>query len=78
MYFSVENIVRMICYIGFTYLSYWSLNSLQFEKLFRRGHDRQLRLFLTFLAMIMGFLVTNFLLDFVASFQDLFQKNLQK
>ncbi len=56
---------KIVLYLLILPLSIWAISSLNIEHLFKKNHINQIKLFYVFLSLIMGYLVTNFIWDFI-------------
>lgn len=62
--FGVEAIIGMISHIFFIIITFYSLQSLRLEVIFKKGHTLQIQLMYILLSIAIGSSVSNFLLDF--------------
>ena len=69
--FGQQALLSIITHIIFIALSWWALQSLNFEKFLRKNRVFQARVLYVLLAIIMGSLVSNFLLDYLTWSQQL-------
>lgn len=56
---------KVLIYFIVMPFSMWTVLSLNIEKIFKKGHINQIRIFYLFLAIIMTYLLTNFIWDFI-------------
>ncbi|MGX7031078.1 DUF1146 family protein [Vagococcus zengguangii] len=54
--YGVEAIIRGISHFVFIYLAFWSVQSLNYEKWFKKAPVGQIRAFLLLLAICLGFI----------------------
>ena len=60
---------KVILYIFSLVMTIWAMEGLDLNKLFKQGRVYQARLIYLMLAMSISYLVTNFIYDFIFSFQ---------
>ena len=61
--------VKVILYCIFTLLSTYILSSVNFNQFFKKGKIKEAKIFIILLSFIMGYLLTNFVVDFLNSSQ---------
>lgn len=69
--FGQQALLSILIHIVFIALSWWALQSLNFEKFLRKNRVFQARVLYVLLAIIMGSIVSNFLLDYLVCSQQL-------
>ncbi len=69
--FGQQALLSILIHIIFIALSWWALQSLNFEKFLRKNRVFQARMLYVLLAIIMGSIVSNFLLDYLSWSQQL-------
>ncbi|HEO8419336.1 DUF1146 family protein [Niallia sp. FSL W8-0635] len=69
--FGQQALLSILIHIIFIALSWWALQSLNFEKFLRKNRVFQARVLYVLLAIIMGSIVSNFLLDYLSWSQQL-------
>ncbi|AYV68372.1 DUF1146 domain-containing protein [Niallia circulans] len=69
--FGQQALLSILIHIVFIALSWWALQSLNFEKFLRKNRVFQARVLYVLLAIIMGSVVSNFLLDYLVWSQQL-------
>ncbi|WP_312096473.1 DUF1146 family protein [Niallia sp.] len=69
--FGQQAMLSILVHIIFIALSWWALQSLNFEKFLRKNRVFQARVLYVLLAVIMGSIVSNFLLDYLSWSQQL-------
>lgn len=69
--FGQQALLSILIHIVFIALSWWALQSLNFEKFLRNNRVFQARVLYVLLAIIMGSIVSNFLLDYLVWSQQL-------
>lgn len=62
--YGVEALIRVVCHSCFIYSAFWAVQSLDYERLFKRTNPGQIRLFLMLLAMAIGYTVSSMVLEF--------------
>ncbi|MGX4686369.1 DUF1146 family protein [Vagococcus sp. JNUCC 83] len=73
--FGIDALVRIFSHFIFIYLTFWTLNSLRLDALFKKGiqYDRQIRLAYVFLSVAIGFQVSNFFLEVIFLVRNFFE-----
>lgn len=73
--FGIDALVRIFSHFIFIYLTFWTLNSLRLDVLFKKGiqYDRQIRLAYVFLSVAIGFQVSNFFLEVIFLVRNFFE-----
>ena len=61
--------IKAILYIFSLIMTIWAMDGLELNKIFKQGRVYQARLEYLMIAMSMSYLVTNFIYDFIISFQ---------
>lgn len=61
--------IKAILYIFSLIMTIWAMDGLELNKIFKQGRVYQARLVYLMIAMSMSYLVTNFIYDFIISFQ---------
>lgn len=64
-------IISMISHLIFIFVTWRIMQSINFEPLIRKGHPAEARIFLLFIAIVVGAGVSNFFLDFLQWSRDL-------
>ena len=67
----VQSLITILSHFIFIGLSYWSVQSLRTDKIFRKNHPQQLKLFYLLLSLAIGYTASNFFLDFFMHTQNL-------
>ena len=60
---------KIILYIFSLIMTIWAMDGLDLNKFFKQGRVYQARIIYLMLAMSISYLVTNFIYDFIISFQ---------
>ncbi|MGK0550768.1 DUF1146 family protein [Enterococcus faecalis] len=71
-FYGVDAIVRIVSHLLFIYISFWGLQALRIEQFFKARYTTQIRLLLVFFAIALGYLVSSFMLEFIALCRNLF------
>lgn len=61
--YGIEAIVRVCCHLSFVYLAFNSIQSLDYEKWFKRTDPGKIRLFLTLTAFAIGYMASSMVLE---------------
>lgn len=56
---------KIVLYIIFCFLSAYSLNSINFNNIVKKNKVIEIRILIIILSIIMGYLLTNFVIDFL-------------
>ena len=56
---------KMILYVIFILLSTYTLSGINFDKIMKKNKNIEARLFVIILSFIMGYFLTNFVIDFI-------------
>lgn len=59
----IESLVRFVSHLCFVYLAFWSIQSLDYQKWFKKNHVSQVRLFLAILSIALGFMASSMVLE---------------
>ncbi|HLR91757.1 MAG TPA: DUF1146 family protein [Atopostipes sp.] len=70
-YIRVQSLITIFSHLFFIALSYWAVQSLRTEHLFKKGTPQQLRVFYVLFAVALGYTVSSFFLDFMTYTQNL-------
>lgn len=68
----VQSLITLFSHLFFIALSYWAVQSLRTDHLFKKNTPQQLRIFYVLLSVAIGYTVSNFFLDFMNYSQNLF------
>lgn len=55
----------------FIIITFWALQSINYEKFLRKNHVVQARLLFAIFAIVIGYLLSSFFIDFLAVFRQL-------
>lgn len=61
--------IKVIFYIIFLFLTMWSMDGLNLNKLFKQSRVYQARVIYILIAISISYLVTNFMYDFIVCFK---------
>lgn len=67
----VQSLITLFSHLFFIALSYWAVQSLRTDHLFKKNTPQQLKIFYVLLAVSIGYTVSNFFLDFMTYSQNL-------
>lgn len=67
----LQSLITLLTRLFFIAISFWALQSLRIDHLFRKGHSQQVRVFYILLAIVIGYLVSSFFLDFLTHSQNM-------
>lgn len=67
----IQSLVTLISHIVFIGLSFWGLQSLRIQHFFKKNKVQQARAFYVILAVVMGFILSSFFMDFLTHSQNL-------
>ncbi|MDR0921527.1 MAG: DUF1146 family protein [Lactobacillales bacterium] len=72
--FGVDALLRMVSHFLFIYLAFWALQSVRLDQLFKKGtgHEGQIRFVYFFLAILLGYTASNFILEFISLSRNFF------
>lgn len=71
-YIRVQSLITLFSHLFFIGLSYWAVQSVRTEHLFKKNTSQQVRIFLLLLAVGIGYTVSSFFLEFMTYSQNLF------
>lgn len=61
--YGVEALIRVICHISFVYIAFWAVQSLDYEKWFKKTNPGQIRAFLILLSIAIGYMASSMILE---------------
>lgn len=67
----IQSLITLISHIFFIGLSFWGLQSLRIQHLFKKNSVQQARFVYVMLAIALGFLLSSFFMDFLTHSQNL-------
>lgn len=67
----IQSLVTLISHIFFIGISFWGIQSLRIEHFFKKNKVPQARFFYVMLAVVLGFILSTFFLDFLTHSQNL-------
>lgn len=68
--FSELALMQLVLHISCVILAFWLLQALRLEVLFRQGEVGKLKLLTLFLAIVLGSLTSNYIMDFFRLVQE--------
>lgn len=68
--FSELAIIQLILHIVCVILAFWLLQAVRLDMLFKRGESGKIRLMMLFLAIVIGSLTSNYIMDFFRLVQE--------
>lgn len=71
-YIRVQSLITLFSHLFFIGLSYWAVQSVRTEHLFKKNASQQVRIFLLLLAVGIGYAVSSFFMEFMTYSQNLF------
>lgn len=69
--FGFQALISIISHLIFIVITWWALQSLNFDQWFKKNHVIQARILIIFLTIIIGSAVSNFFLDYLTWSQQL-------
>ncbi|MDN6640409.1 MAG: DUF1146 family protein [Tetragenococcus sp.] len=70
--FGIDALIRLISHFAFIYLAFWSLGALRIEAFFKSLHTTQIRMIITLLSIVIGFIASSFFLEIITLSKNLF------
>ena len=67
----MQSLVTLISHVFFIGLSFWGLQSLRIDHLFKKNKVQQVQVLYIITAIVLGFLLSQFFLDFLTHSQNL-------
>lgn len=61
----------ILSHLIFIIITFWALQSINYEKFLRKNHVVQARLLFAILAIVIGYFLSSFFIDFLAVFKQL-------
>ncbi|EUJ18168.1 DUF1146 family protein [Listeria aquatica] len=61
----------ILSHLIFIIITFWALQSINYEKFLRKNHVIQARLLFAILAIVIGYFLSSFFIDFLAVFRQL-------
>ena len=68
--FSELALMQLILHIVCVILAFWLLQAVRLDMLFKRGESGKIRLMMLFLAIVIGSLTSNYIMDFFRLVQE--------
>lgn len=63
----------IISHIVFIIIVFWAMQAIHYEKFIRKNRVIQARLLFSILAIVIGYLLSSFFLEYLAAFKSIFQ-----
>lgn len=70
-YIRFQSLVTLISHMFFIGMSFWGLQSLRIDHLFKKNRVQQVRFLYVLLAIVLGYNLSRFFLDFITHTQNL-------
>ncbi|EOT44970.1 DUF1146 family protein [Enterococcus columbae] len=70
--FNIDQLVRFLSHLLWIYLAFWSLNALNLSNLFKKNHERQVKIALILFSIGLGYLVSSFFYEILQLSRSLF------
>lgn len=70
-YIGVQSLITLISHIFFICMAFWALQSIRTDTWIKKYHIPQARLLYVFLAIVIGYNVSSFFIEFILSSQNL-------
>ena len=70
--FGIQSIFNILSHFLFIYLSFWALQSLRLDKLFKKGYGVQIQVLYFLLATVIGYTTSSFFLDIIQLVKNIF------
>lgn len=64
-YYGVIAISKLISLFAFIYLSFWSLQSLNLEVLFKKGHNTHIKVLYILISICLGYIANEFFFEVI-------------
>ncbi|MGX6978700.1 DUF1146 family protein [Vagococcus elongatus] len=61
--YGVEALIRVVCHFGFIYSAFWGVQSLDYERWFKKTNPGQIRMFLMLLSIAIGYTASSMVLE---------------
>lgn len=70
--FGIDALIRLVSHFIFIYLAFWSLGALRIDAFFKSLHTAQIRMLITLLSIVLGFIASSFFLEIINLSKNLF------
>lgn len=70
-YFGIQSLLALICHTFFVCMTFWAMKSLRTDTWIKKHHIPQARVLYIFLSIAIGYTVSSFFIEFIASSQSL-------
>lgn len=67
----LQAVITIISHMGFIMISFYGLQAIRLEQFFKPNHVRQVQIVLMFLAIIMGYSVSQFFLEIISQARNI-------
>ena len=67
----VQSLITILSHFIFIGMSFWAVQSIRTDYLFKKNHSQQIKLFYLLITMAIGYTASNFFLDFFMHTQNL-------
>lgn len=67
----VQSLITILSHFVFIALSFWAVQSIRTDYLFKKNHPQQIKLFYLLISLALGYNASNFFLDFFMHTQNL-------
>lgn len=67
----VQSLITILSHLAFIALTYWAVQSIRTDKIFKRNHPQQLKMFYLLVSIAIGYTSSSFFLDFFTHSQNL-------
>lgn len=71
-FYGADAVVRIVSHLAFIYLAFWGLKAIRLDTFFRAYHTHQVRLVLSFVAIVIGYQASTFFLELLALCKNIF------
>lgn len=67
----LQSLLRLVSHVFFIGLSFWAIQSLRIDELFKKYRVQQIRMLYLLVSIALGFTISDFFLDFITHSQNL-------
>lgn len=67
----LQSLLRLISHVFFIGLSFWALQGLRIDEMFKKNRVQQIRMLYLIVSIALGFTISDFFLDFITHSQNL-------
>jgi len=74
-YYGLSALVRILVHFAFIYISFWSLQSLNIEKLFKAGvhYNKQITILYFLVSIVIGYMASQFFFEILQLVKNMLQ-----